>query len=75
MPSALEIITKRTISLLTSDVKTRKLVGVSREGMEEVLNSQHCGGGVGEEIERNVGHLPTSKEEVIELAGSILTSK
>lgn len=28
---------KRTISLLISDINIRKLVGVSREGMEEAL--------------------------------------
>lgn len=37
IPSALEAITRRTIPLLTSDVKTRKLVGVNREGLKEVL--------------------------------------
>lgn len=37
IPSALEAISKMTISLLASDVNTRKLMGVSREGMGEVL--------------------------------------
>lgn len=32
---AFEEVKPRTISLLTSDVRTHKLVGVSREGMEE----------------------------------------
>lgn len=35
--SASEAITKRTIFLLTFDLKTRKLVGVSRGGMKEVV--------------------------------------
>lgn len=33
----LNAVTTRTISLLTSDVKTRKLIGVSRENIEEAL--------------------------------------
>lgn len=33
----LNAVTTRTISLLTSDVKTRKLIGVSREAVEEAL--------------------------------------
>lgn len=46
IPYALEVVTKRTISLLRSDVKSRKSVGVRRRGMEETLKShQHNGQG------------------------------
>lgn len=52
------MVSKRTISLLTSDVNTRKLVGVSREGMEETLKNQNIiVKDVGKEIKRNVEHL------------------
>lgn len=39
IPYALEAVKKRTISLLTSDVKSRKSVAVKRRGMEETLKS------------------------------------
>lgn len=37
--SVLETVATRTVSLLTSDVKCWKLTGVSREIMEEALNT------------------------------------
>lgn len=37
--SALEVVATKTIYLLSTDVKTRKLVGVSRETIEEDLTS------------------------------------
>lgn len=39
MPAALVAVTTRTISLLTTDVKTKKLIGVSMEILEETLKS------------------------------------
>lgn len=39
VPEALNAVTTWTISLLTSDVKTRKLIGVSGEAVEEALKS------------------------------------
>lgn len=39
IPEALDAVSTRTISLLTSDMKTRKLIGVSRESMEEALKA------------------------------------
>lgn len=39
IPEALDAVSTCTISLLTSDVKTRKLIGVSRETMEEALKA------------------------------------
>lgn len=35
----MEAVASRTISLLTIDLKTRKLIGISREIMEESQNS------------------------------------
>lgn len=58
--SVLEATSRRTISLLTSDVNTRKLLGVSREAMEEVLKGPQNYAeveGVGEVNKRIVGHL------------------
>lgn len=37
IPSALEVMATRTISLLITDDKTQKLIGASRETMEETL--------------------------------------
>lgn len=34
IPEALDVVATRTISLMTTDVKTRKLTGVSRETIE-----------------------------------------
>lgn len=39
IPEALEAVNTRLIALLTSDVKSRKLTGVSRETMVEVLKT------------------------------------
>lgn len=37
IPEALDAVNTRTISLLTTDVKSRKLIWVSRETMDETL--------------------------------------
>lgn len=37
--SVVDSIKTKTIPLLTFDVKSRKLIGISREGMEEALKS------------------------------------
>lgn len=39
IPKALNAVNIHTISLLTANVKSQKLIGVSRETMEEVLKS------------------------------------
>lgn len=39
IPEALNVVMTRTISLLTMDVKTYELIGVSREVIEEALKS------------------------------------
>lgn len=39
IPEALEAVTTRTISLLTTDVKTQRINGVSRDTMEEAHKS------------------------------------
>lgn len=39
IPSVFDAVSHRMISLLTLDVKTRRLIGVSREIIEEVLKS------------------------------------
>lgn len=43
VPCVMEAVTTRTISLLTTDVKFRKLMGVSKELMEEFLKSFNIG--------------------------------
>lgn len=44
MPSILETVNTRTISLLTTDIKTHKLIGVNREIMEEALKKTNYWG-------------------------------
>lgn len=39
IPKAIDAVKTRTISVLTTDVGTRRLIGVSRGTMEEVLKS------------------------------------
>lgn len=41
IPEALEAVNIRILSLLTSDVKTRKLIEVNRENMEDALKTLH----------------------------------
>lgn len=53
--SAWDAVLKITMFLLTSDVSTRKLVGVRREGIGETLNCLNSEG-VGMVIKRNVGY-------------------
>lgn len=56
IPSILKTVVTRAISLLTSDVKSRKLIGVSREIMEEAFKSQYSAKSAGQEIQRYVGY-------------------
>lgn len=43
IPEALKAVNRRTISLLTTDVKSRKLIGVIRETREEALKCLNIG--------------------------------
>ncbi|CAE1178303.1 unnamed protein product [Acanthosepion pharaonis] len=43
MPSVMETVATRTISLLTVDIKTRKFIPVNREPMEEALKALNIG--------------------------------
>lgn len=43
MPSVMEAVTTRTMSLLKTDVKSRKLIRVSRDVMKETLKSLNIG--------------------------------
>lgn len=65
---ALNAVTTMTISLLTTDVKTCKLVGVSREAIEEAFKSL---------ARPNVmwDILLATKDEVNQIAGNILMTK
>lgn len=71
VPSTLEAVATRTVSLLATDAKTRKLVGVSRVVMEEEQRTK------APTKKSNVVYdiLLGSKEAAEKLAGSILTIK
>lgn len=43
VPSLLDEVSTKPISLLTTDVKSRKFIGVNRESMEEALKSLNVG--------------------------------
>lgn len=76
IPSVLEAVLTRTISLLTMDVKTRKLTGVSREIMEEALKNLNIASKVlTRKINTMLDILLTTVKETKTLAGSILTTK
>lgn len=76
VPSALEAKTTRTVSLLATDVKTRKLVGVPSETMEKALRSFNIATKVwakGSNAMWNI--LLGNKKAAEKSAGSILTTK
>lgn len=62
----------RTISLLTMDVKTQKIIGVNRETTEEALRSLKIGP---KKLNAMWDILLATEEEVKQLAGRILTAK
>lgn len=62
--SAQEAVATKTISLLTTDVKTRKLVGVSRETIEEALTSLNIGASVLTKQSNTMSDILLASEEV-----------
>lgn len=68
---ALNLVTTRTISFLMVDVKTRKLIGVSREAIEEALKYFKIPKDFGKMIKCYLGHT-SLEEEAKNLAGIIL---
>lgn len=76
VPSDMEAINTRTIYLLTTDVKTRKLIGVSRDLMEESLMSFNIGAKVLTHRSNDMWDLLLVTEEAVKsLTGNILTTK
>lgn len=76
VPSALEAKTTRSVSLLATDVKTRKLVGVPSETMEKALRFFNIATKVwakGSNAMWNI--LLGNKKAAEKSAGSILTTK
>lgn len=68
--------TKKTISLLTLEVKSRKLTGVSRAGMEETLKSLHIGAKMLIRKTNAMWNILLANEnKAMTLADSILTTK
>lgn len=67
---------KKTVSLLTSDIKSRKLIGVSRETMEEVLKVLQISPKVLARRSNAMWDilLPT-EQDAKQIAGNILTTK
>lgn len=70
---ALEAVNTRTISLLTSDIKTWKLIGISRDAMEDALKINP------KVLARRTNALwdilLQTEQQAKELAGSILNTK
>lgn len=76
IPSLLEAVLTRTITLLMTDVKTRKLTDVSREIMEEALKNLNIASKVlTRRVNTMLDILLTTVKETKALAGSILTTK
>lgn len=74
MPSALEAVAIRTISLLTTDVKT--LIVVSRDNMEESLKCPSIAAKVLAKRSKAMWNILLGDKKAAEkLAGSILTTK
>lgn len=76
IPEALKAVNTRIISLLTSNIKTRKLIGVSRENMEDALKTLHI---IPKVLARKTNALwdillPT-EQQARDLAGSVLNTK
>lgn len=72
----LEVMSYRTISLLTTDVKTRRLLGISRQIMEEALKSLNASPKILVRQSNTMWDiLLATSDEVKALAGGILTTK
>lgn len=75
IPEALYAINTRTISLLTTDIKSRKLIGVSREAMEEAAKSLRIAPKI---LARRINALwdllLATEQEAKALTGNILTT-
>lgn len=73
---ALNEVNIRIISLLTSDIKSENLIGVSRENMEESLKALNITPCILIRRSRALWDLlMKSEQEVKDLGGSVLTSK
>lgn len=73
MPSLLETVNTKIISLLTTDIKSSKLIGVSREIMEDALKSLNIGTKVLACRSNAMWDILLQTEDVAKaLAGSIL---
>lgn len=46
LPETLEVVTTKTISVLTTDVKTRRLINVNKDTMEETQEPPNCTKGI-----------------------------
>lgn len=74
IPEVLEAVNAEVISLLTTDVKSRQLIGVSRENMKEVLKSLKIMPKMLARSSNSMWDLLSSKQEAKQLAGSILST-
>lgn len=72
VPSALEAATTRNVSLLATDVKTRKLVGVPSETMEEALRCLNIAAKVLDKGSNSMWNILLGRKKAAE---SILTTK
>lgn len=73
IPEALNVIITRTISLLTMDVKLCKLIGISREMIEEALKSLKITPNILMKWSNAMWDVLLVMEK--ELAGNVLTTK
>lgn len=72
----MEVVTTKTISLLTLDVKSRKLTGISSDVMEEALKSLNIGSKIlACQTNTTWDNLLVTEEAVKSLTRSILTIK
>lgn len=75
MSSALGAVASRKISLITTDVKTRKLIGVSRKTLEEALRSLNIATNVLAKWNKSMWFILLASEEAAKLAWSVLAKK
>lgn len=76
MLPVLETMNTRTISLLTTDIKTRKLISVKKEIMEEALKNLNIGSKILIRRSRTMRDIVLVIENAAKaLAGSIMTTK
>lgn len=76
IPEALNTVTSRTISLLPTDIKTRKLIGVIRVVMEEALKIiKKAPKILAKRSNAMWDVLLATEEEAKGLAGNVLTTK